>query len=543
MLAALPEAAGAVLSGENGRIVFVSGPTSGNAQLFLLPVPSSIGGGTVSPAITSDAVQHRHPTWSPDRTKIAYAAGSPGCAPTKCDIFVLDLTTPGALPQNITNTATVNEDRPAWSPDGTRIAYESEVTNGSNQLDVLVDTAPFGSGANLNLTSSGTTIEGKPAWSPDSQTLYYGVGNVNVAPNGNTNDVKIFREPADNSGPTGTELVHISGAHAFQPSISPDGTRICYTEGTGLNTSASIFVAPLNDANNAIVLASDGAGDYNCTWSPDGFFVAYVSGTFTSGRLVMELADNTSPFPVELFQDQGANDFDGNPDWAPDGRPLCPDSTATTTVNTAVTINVECTDTGPAYEQTTVREFIESPPTNGTTTQDLAGDPITYTPNAGFIGTDSFQIKSFDDLGFGSDTGTVTVNVQAAPGAGTGPGAQPVLCAGKVSTIVGTAGADKIAGTPRADVISSLGGNDKVKAGGGKDVVCGGGGKDTLFGQAGKDKLFGQAGKDKLNGGGGKDKLVGGGGKDKLNGGGARDVCKGGKGQDTASGCEVQKSL
>ena len=67
-MAALPQTAGAVLSGENGRILFVQGPTGGNAQLFLLPVPSSTGGGTLSPPITSDAVQHRHPTWSPDRT-------------------------------------------------------------------------------------------------------------------------------------------------------------------------------------------------------------------------------------------------------------------------------------------------------------------------------------------------------------------------------------------------------------------------------------------------------------------------------------------
>jgi Tol biopolymer transport system component len=414
----LPQTAGAVLSGENGRIVFVQGPTSGNAQLFLLPVPGSTGGGTLSPPITSDAVQHRHPTWSPDRTKIAYAAGSPGCTPNKCDIFVLDLTTPGAVPQNITNSATVNEDRPAWSPDGTRIAYESEVTSGSGQLDVIVDSVPFGSGTNLNLTSS-TTIEGKPAWSPDSQTLFYGLGNVNVMPNGSNNDTKIEREPADNTGGP-TEVVHISGAHAFQPSISPDGTRICYTEtGTaGLNTSAAIFVAPLSDANNATVLAADGAGDYNCTWSPDGFFVAYVSGIFTSGVLVMELADNTSVLPVELSQDEGANDFDGNPDWAPDARPECPDSTVTTPPNVPVTFQAVCTDTGPAYEQTDVLEFNDTSPTHGTLTQELAGDPFTYTPDSGFVGTDSFQVKSFDALGFGSDTGTVTLRVQV-PGSTT----------------------------------------------------------------------------------------------------------------------------
>jgi hypothetical protein len=63
-------------------------------------------------------------------------------------------------------------------------------------------------------------------------------------------------------------------------------------------------------------------------------------------------------------------------------------------------------------------EFNDTSPTHGTLTQDLAGDPFTYTPDSGFVGTDSFQVKSFDALGFGSDTGTVTLRVQV-PGAGT----------------------------------------------------------------------------------------------------------------------------
>ena len=44
---------------------------------------------------------------------------------TGYDIYILDLTTPGATPDNITNSPGVTDDRPAWSPDGTRIAYES----------------------------------------------------------------------------------------------------------------------------------------------------------------------------------------------------------------------------------------------------------------------------------------------------------------------------------------------------------------------------------------------------------------------------------
>jgi Ca2+-binding RTX toxin-like protein len=510
----------------------------------------------VSAAITSAALQHRHPTWSPDRTRIAYAAGSPSCAPTKCDIFVLDLTDPDATPQNITNSPTVNEDRPAWSPDGSRIAYESEVSNASNQLDVLVDASPFGS-VNLNLTNSPGVIDGKPTWSPNSQTLYYAVGNVNLPPNGNNNDVKIFQEPANNSGAP-TQVVHITGAHAFQPSISPDGGRICYTiSGTpGLNAGAAIFVAPLTAPNNAIVLAASGTGDYNCTWSPDGFFVAYVTGTFSTGKLVMERADNTSPFPIDLAQDPGGDNFDGNPDWAPDARPVCPNSTVTIAPNQRVTFEVECTDTGPAYERTAVREFNTSEPTRGTLTQELAGDPFTYTPNQGFTGTDSFQVRSFDELGFGTDLGTVTINVRQ-PG---GPGGAP-RCAGRAATTVGGSGGVTILGTPRADVIAGAGTNDRIRGGRGNDVICGGRGNDRLSGGPGRDRVFGNSGRDRasgdrgrdsvdggsgpdsLTGGPGRDRLKGGSGRDRLNGGAARDVCAGGRGRDRALRCERRSSI
>ena len=86
-------------------------------------------------------------------------------------------------------------------------------------------------------------------------------------------------------------------------------------------------------------------------------------------------------------------------------------------------------------------------------------------------------------------------------------------CKGKLATILGTDGADKLSGTPAADVIVPLGGNDKVSGLAGNDTICGGAGKDALKGGKGNDKLFGEAGKDTLKGGPGKDKLEGGAGK------------------------------
>src|SRR6187399_1444269 len=80
-LALAAPAAATPLPGENGRIVLTSYQNFGQAraELFLLPVPSSVGGGTLSaPIATSATERHRHPTWSPDRTKIAYSRGVSG---------------------------------------------------------------------------------------------------------------------------------------------------------------------------------------------------------------------------------------------------------------------------------------------------------------------------------------------------------------------------------------------------------------------------------------------------------------------------------
>ncbi len=476
-LLALPAGAGATIPGENGRIVFASGrlSTDAQAQLFLLPVPGSTGGGTVSAPITALLGQHRHPTWSPDRTRIAYARGD--AATANFDIYVLDLTTPGATPVNITSSSNVTDDRPAWSPDGTRIAYESEVTDGSGQTDILIQPAP-GGGAVTNLTGTPGAFEGKPAWTPDSQTLFYQSGNPNAPVNAN-----IVRRPA--TGGAQTLAVADSGISEFQPSISPDGTKVCFTlSNAGFNATADVLVAPVTQppSGGVVVSKSIVAGDYNCTFSPDGQFVAYVTGIFGTGQLVMVRTDTTSTIPVELAQDAAGNRFDGNPDWAPDGRPECPDVTVTTTRGTPVTFPVACTDTGPAYEQSEVREFRGTAPSHGEVTQELAGEPFTYTPAPGFTGVDAFQVRSFDALGFGSDTGIVTISVRP-----------PARCNGRTATITGTASGETLVGTAGPDVIAGLGGDDVIRGLGGGDVICGGAGRDKVSGGAGDDIANGDA--------------------------------------------------
>jgi Tol biopolymer transport system component len=529
-LLVLPQVAGAVLSGTNGRIVFASGrdqASDAEAKLRFWRIPPTALDPAVSDPLTPSPGQHRHPSWSPDRTRIVYARG-----PAPYDLFILDLTAPpGTAPANITQTPAVSEDRPAWSPDGTRIAYE---TDGG---DILVDALP--AGGPVNFTANEAAPASKPAWTPDSQTIFYTSGAINPA-----GDASIVRKAANNAAgqPSGVTFGPTINEH--QASVSPDGTKLCFTRGP-FDGTADVIVSLLNGGGQTILSNSNAGtlpenGDYNCTWSPDGTQVAYVRGTFGLGDLVVERADGSEFAPRALVETAGR--FDGNPDWAPDGRPACQPRTVSTLRNTPVAIVLSCPDTGPAYERTPVRVNVADEPANGTIPADVgppgAGtETRTYTPRAGFTGTDTFTYNALDQIAFGPRV-TVAVNVRAPGAGGSSPGVRAsgaLRCGGRPTTLVGTGRRDRIFGTPRRDVIAALGGNDVVFGRGGNDLLCLGNGKDRGSGGAGRDRILGQGGSDRLLGGPGADVMLGGPGRDVILGGAGRDRALGGAGRDACA--------
>jgi protocatechuate 3,4-dioxygenase beta subunit len=148
---------------------------------------------------------------------------------------------------------------------------------------------------------------------------------------------------------------------------------------------------------------------------------------------------------------------------------------------------------------------------------------------------------------------------------------RPTAGNGKVCTIIGTIGNDRLLGTRFADVICGLGGNDTVDGGGGNDTVDGNDGDDTLTGSTGNDALIGGTGTDTasyaerttpvtvtldgrpndgvpgesdtvgtdvegVTGGSGNDTITGGNGHDRINGGPGNDTVDGGPANDTITG-------
>lgn len=86
--------------------------------------------------------------------------------------------------------------------------------------------------------------------------------------------------------------------------------------------------------------------------------------------------------------------------------PVANDDSVTTTEQAEVVINVLANDSDPDGDELTVTS-IDSGPANGTAVINADGS-ISYTPNAGFIGTDTFDYTITDSNG---DTATATVTI------------------------------------------------------------------------------------------------------------------------------------
>ena len=168
--------------------------------------------------------------------------------------------------RQLTNTS-ASTLRPAWSPDGRRIAFQS---NADGPYHVYVMDAD---GSNVRRVTSGDQDDRHPAWSPDGRYLAMDSGDPG------------HREIWVSEVATGarTQLTKLGATTSF-PSWSPDGKRISfyvYREGAmDLWTVASdgTGAAPLTRG-----LARESA--LQCTfachaasWSPDGSRVALSDG-------------------------------------------------------------------------------------------------------------------------------------------------------------------------------------------------------------------------------------------------------------------------
>ncbi|MCI0487849.1 MAG: protein kinase [Blastocatellia bacterium] len=229
--------------------------------------------------ITDQAGPEIFPSLSPDGKSLVYASRLGG----NYDIYYKRIGTKKTI--NLTEGSPDDDSQPAFSPDGTRIAFRSSRKGGG--IFVMSETGE----SVRQLTNFGFN----PAWSPDGREIACAENSVTT----NTR-TKIPSRMWVVDATTGESRLLLEG-DAVQPSWSPDGNRIAFW-GVHKGTQRDIWTMPAS-GGDAVLVTDDASVDFNPVWSPDGkhlYFISSRRGTFSLWRVPIDGASGKTLAEPEL---------------------------------------------------------------------------------------------------------------------------------------------------------------------------------------------------------------------------------------------------
>jgi Tol biopolymer transport system component len=183
------------------------------------------------------------PAFSPDGSRIAFEGHGANAAAT--DIYVVPAA--GGDPVALTTTGTYNA-APAWSPDGVSTIYFVAAPDGIYDVYAV----PVAGGATVRVTTRSGII-GRPAVSPDGAALYY-----------------------TRSGAAGTEVVRraiatgavtvVTSHGDSDPALSPAGDRLAVR--SRRDGGDELYVVNATDGSGAVRISSGAGSDGAPSFQP-----------------------------------------------------------------------------------------------------------------------------------------------------------------------------------------------------------------------------------------------------------------------------------
>lgn len=189
------------------------------------------------------------PAWSPDGTRMAYVSYEK----KKPVVYVQSLYTGE---RKVVANFKGNNSAPAWSPDGRQLAVV--LTYGANSQIYTIGL----DGQNLQQVTKSNGIDTEPAFSPDGQYIYF-TSDRGGRP-------QIYKVPATGGS---VSRVTFEGSYNVSPRFSPDGRYLAYIR----NDGGSFKVAVQTLSSGEVKLLSVGAQDESPTFAPNSRTIMYTS--------------------------------------------------------------------------------------------------------------------------------------------------------------------------------------------------------------------------------------------------------------------------
>jgi TolB protein len=219
---------------------------------YRLEVADSDGEGNIVALRSNEPIIS--PAWSPDGTKVAYVSFEN----KKPVVYVQNLST---RQRTVIANYKGSNSAPSWSPDGTRLAVALS-REGLTQVYVI-----NADGTNLRRLTNTSGIDTEPQFSADGQAIYF-TSDRSGGP-------QIYRMSVSGGE---AQRVTFNGSYNISPRVSPDGKTLAYIS----RREGRFQLYAMDLANGQEQRVSDTVKDESPSFSPNGKYIMYA--TESGGR-------------------------------------------------------------------------------------------------------------------------------------------------------------------------------------------------------------------------------------------------------------------
>jgi TolB protein len=284
--------AGASFPGSNGLIAWSRPGFLTDSEIWVMNPD-----GSDKRALTDTASNDADPAWSPDGSKLVFESVTGNAF----NLYVVNADGTGL--HQVTTSTNRTDVQPAWSPDGTQIVFSRQIMDGTGAIWIIHE-----DGTHLRRITGDRSQNSHPSWSPDGSLIAF------ESDRSGGHDLYLMTPGGNHK----RDITNTSDVQEENPNWSPDGTRIAFD-----SCPAPSYPCPGGTVDyNVFVMNADGSGltqlttspaiDAAPAWSPNGNQIVFRSDATGNTEIYAMRLDGS-----EFRKLTGGLAGGVDPDWQP----------------------------------------------------------------------------------------------------------------------------------------------------------------------------------------------------------------------------------